>query len=285
MKRKNAIVALVIVCVVMIAGLVMGILVGPNWETEMKERYVVTITAGHVIFELEDVEAAFAKAGADDANVRLAGTAIGDRAVVTFEKNFGKMDDVMRTLHETYPNAEAGSVERLSAAQNVQPEIWMALIPCGVMLLVAFLYGMIRYDGFSGGLQLLCGLFVDMALPLALAMLIRLPLPYGFAGMVALFGVVSLLLRTDYLNRLTGALRARGKKQRDGNEIAGELLRANKVKILLTVLSAAVLLLAIGLLSASGPVMQFMLFGLLGMATLLLGQLLNPAYYALFGDR
>lgn len=283
MKKKSGIIVLIILCIVMIGGLVMGLVVGPNYETELKERYVISLTAGHVPFDQDILEAAMAAAGRPDAQVRMGGTAIGDRATITFEGRFGKMDELTKALIEDYPNVDIVGPELLSAAKNVQPFLTQTLIPCAALLAIALVYGIMRY-GTGGGLQLLAGLLVDMALPLSLAVLIRLPLPYGFPAIVGLIGVISLLLRTDYLNRLAAALRGLGKKQSE-EAVASDVLRSSKSRTLLIVLGAAVLLAAIMLVAQSSQVNDFLIFGVLGLATLLLGQLLNPVYYGIFGRR
>lgn len=283
MKKKTGIIALIIVCLVMIGGLVVGLVVGPSYETELKERYVITLTAGHVPFEQELLEAAVADAGPPNAHVRMGGTAIGDKATISYEGRFDKIEALTKALQENYPNVEVADPDLLSAAKNVQPFLIQALIPCAALLLIALIYGMMRY-GTGGGLQLLAGLLVDMALPLSLAVLIRLPLSYGFAGIVGLIGVISLLLRTDYLNRLTAARRNLGKKQSD-DTVATDVLRAGKPRILLIVLGISALLAAVMLLGQSPQLNDFLIFAVLGMATLLVGQMLSPVYYEIFERR
>lgn len=217
--------ALMIAAIILAAGLVMGLIMGPNGTDDLGSSKIVTIDMGGGFIDA-DVSRAFSQAGVGKAHVAKASTdgAEPTLAIVRLPSNVRSLPgSVVSALRESYPSAAAGELESIEGAANLGHWALKGTLAGVCFLVLIFVYGWLRYR-LGGALNLSISVLLDVALTLAIGILCRIPLSHAFLGALGLTAAYSLAIHGGWQNAMAPL------RKEHGNWSAERLLEAVKAE-------------------------------------------------------
>lgn len=174
---------------VLIAGFVVGAVVGPNFGVDFTGGTLMTIDMGGE-FDVNDVTAALKANGIADAPVVKSGTTstLQDQAVIRFKPFTDEMAEVqtqqklLEALKEKYPKSTQGGVERVGGVAS-QALIRNCLFSLAIAAVLMLGYIWIRFELLSGVAAVIC-LLQDVLIMLAMSLMLRVQINSPFIAAV-----------------------------------------------------------------------------------------------------
>ena len=174
---------------VMMIGLVMGIILKPNFGIDFTGGSIFTIEMGQD-FDVSDVSAAMEEQGLHNVPVVKSGATADSRTQAVMRiQAFGDTEyensarqKVVHSLKEKYPNVEVGGVERVGAIAS-RDMINNALLAVGIAAALMLVYIWIRFELF-GGIAAILTLLHDVLIMIAVVSIFRIQINSTFIAAV-----------------------------------------------------------------------------------------------------
>ncbi len=214
---------LAIPAVIIIAGLVMFFLLGFNPSASIAENKSLLVTHDAYVNASEDLgkelqsvcASEIEKAGLTVLECKSAETTAGGQIEYVFSSEVGndKLDEVWTNIETALAanvNLKAGNYDysvHVNVSQQVYTYIWRAAISAGVALVLAFVYVAVRYR-LSMGLATFIAGVLDLAVTLALTVILRIPVTTALATAAILAVTYSILTSLVSFNKMRSLLKS-----------------------------------------------------------------------------
>lgn len=296
LSKKGLTVCLAIAVIVIVVGAFLAGFLGYNPDGTHQNYSVVEVTdAGYSASDAQDEFVAFCKDEISKTyavtDVKVTQSYTTGTSVFTYYVN-GTPD---RAFCDQLETAIAGcTIEGVNGALasvtfhegtnlSYSDYAWRTAVGAAVAFVLLFVYVAIRFRLGMGVSVLIAGVH-DVALLLALAAIVRLPVSPAFAGIAAIVLLLSALLNLYVFGRMRSDLRTDEFKAKSAEEAVADSVRNARPTVLVVALSVAAVAVILGVVGAfTGIDLTFaMVAAVIGIALATYSSLvLSPAVYAL----
>ena len=296
LSKKGLIVCLTVAILIIVAGAFVAGFVGYNADSTGRNYSSVEVTdAGYSVSDVQDRFVEFCKAEIEKtyavSDVKVTQTYTTGGMVFTYYVD-GTPD---RAFCDQLETAIAGcTIEGVNGALasvtfhegtnlSYSDYAWRTAVGAAVAFVLLFVYVAIRFRLGMGVSVLIAGVH-DVALLLALAAIVRLPVSPAFAGIAAIVLLLSALLNLYVFGSMRSDLRTDEFKAKSAEETVADSVRNARPTVLVVALSVAAVAVILGVVGAfTGIDLTFaMVAAVIGIALATYSSLvLSPAVYAL----